>query len=350
MYGNVVVGHRGRALRGRDQGHQEGSRRVAGHRAGRRRAARADRDVQGLLRLPGRSAGAAGGRDPGGLRLLDRQAGDRVPPHQPHPRRLGHGGQRPADGLRQQGGDVGIGRRVLARRGHRRARAVRRLPAQRPGRGRGQRRPHAARHPRAAGVAARGPRAAVRRSCGSSSSTTATCRTRSSPWKRASCTCCRRATPSARRRRRCASRSTRWARGCSTRPARWRRSRPRSSTRCCTRPSTRTPPTTCSPAAWRRRRARPRARSSSSPTTRSPPRPKGARWCWSASSPRPRTSRASTPPKGVLTSEGGKASHAALVARGMGVPAVTGAGSLEIDVHKPARSSSAARSCCARAT
>ena len=36
--------------------------------------------------------------------------------------------------------------------------------------------------------------------------------------------------------------------------------------------------------------------------------------------------------KGVLTSEGGKASHAALVARGMGVPAVTGAGDLEIDV------------------
>jgi pyruvate,orthophosphate dikinase len=36
--------------------------------------------------------------------------------------------------------------------------------------------------------------------------------------------------------------------------------------------------------------------------------------------------------QGVLTSEGGKASHAALVARGMGIPAVTGAGSLEIDV------------------
>jgi pyruvate,orthophosphate dikinase len=35
--------------------------------------------------------------------------------------------------------------------------------------------------------------------------------------------------------------------------------------------------------------------------------------------------------KGVLTSEGGKASHAALVARGLGVPAVTGAG-LEIDL------------------
>src|ERR671920_1609741 len=36
--------------------------------------------------------------------------------------------------------------------------------------------------------------------------------------------------------------------------------------------------------------------------------------------------------KGILTSEGGKASHAALVARGMGRPAVTGAASLEIDL------------------
>jgi pyruvate,orthophosphate dikinase len=37
--------------------------------------------------------------------------------------------------------------------------------------------------------------------------------------------------------------------------------------------------------------------------------------------------------KGILTSEGGKASHAALVARGMGVPAVTGASTVEIDVN-----------------
>jgi pyruvate, orthophosphate dikinase len=36
--------------------------------------------------------------------------------------------------------------------------------------------------------------------------------------------------------------------------------------------------------------------------------------------------------KGILTSEGGKASHAALVARGMGKPAVTGAARLEIDI------------------
>jgi pyruvate,orthophosphate dikinase len=37
--------------------------------------------------------------------------------------------------------------------------------------------------------------------------------------------------------------------------------------------------------------------------------------------------------KGIVTSEGGKASHAALVARGMGVPAVTGAGDLQIDLQ-----------------
>ncbi len=37
--------------------------------------------------------------------------------------------------------------------------------------------------------------------------------------------------------------------------------------------------------------------------------------------------------KGILTSEGGKASHAALVARGMGRPAVTGASDLDIDLR-----------------
>ena len=37
--------------------------------------------------------------------------------------------------------------------------------------------------------------------------------------------------------------------------------------------------------------------------------------------------------KGILTSEGGKASHAALVARGMGKPCVSGAGALEVDLH-----------------
>ena len=37
--------------------------------------------------------------------------------------------------------------------------------------------------------------------------------------------------------------------------------------------------------------------------------------------------------KGILTAEGGKASHAALVARGMGKPCVSGASALDIDLH-----------------
>src|SRR5215217_2848244 len=37
--------------------------------------------------------------------------------------------------------------------------------------------------------------------------------------------------------------------------------------------------------------------------------------------------------KGILTAEGGKASHAALVARGMGKPCVSGASALQIDLH-----------------
>jgi pyruvate,orthophosphate dikinase len=37
--------------------------------------------------------------------------------------------------------------------------------------------------------------------------------------------------------------------------------------------------------------------------------------------------------KGILTAEGGKASHAALVARGMGKPCVSGAAALDVDLH-----------------
>ena len=37
--------------------------------------------------------------------------------------------------------------------------------------------------------------------------------------------------------------------------------------------------------------------------------------------------------RGILTSEGGKASHAALVARGMGRPCVAGASELQIDLE-----------------
>ena len=123
-------------------------------------------DVQGDLRrahrrgVPAGPDRAAAPVDPRRVRLLGRRPGGRVPADQPDPRRLGHGGQRPADGVRQQGRHLGLRGRVHPRRGHRRARAERRLPAQRPGRGRRLRRAHPARHRRGQGLAARRARPA----------------------------------------------------------------------------------------------------------------------------------------------------------------------------------------------
>ena len=57
--------------------------------------------LPGALRLPAGPAGAAQAVDPRGVRLLDRRPRGLLPAHQPHPRRVGHGGQRPADGVRQ---------------------------------------------------------------------------------------------------------------------------------------------------------------------------------------------------------------------------------------------------------
>jgi pyruvate,orthophosphate dikinase len=47
----------------------------------------------------------------------------------------------------------------------------------------------------------------------------------------------------------------------------------------------------------------------------------------------PRTSTACTPPKGILTTRGGMTSHAAVVARGMGRPCVSGAGGVIVDYN-----------------
>ena len=54
--------------------------------------------------------------------------------------------------------------------------------------------------------------------------------------------------------------------------------------------------------------------------------------------------------RGILTSRGGKTSHAAVVARGMGRTCVCGAESLDVDVQKKASSRSATARPCARAT
>ena len=164
--------------------------------------------------VPPGSAGAAALGRPRRLRLVAGRPRGAVPPHQSHPRRLGHRGQRPADGVRQPRCGIGDRRRVLARRADRRARAQRRLPARRPGRGRRLRRAHAAPAARAGGRAAGGARAAAARSCARSRPTTATCRTPSSRSSATASTCCRRAAPSARPRPPSASPSTPSTKAC----------------------------------------------------------------------------------------------------------------------------------------
>ena len=118
--------HRGRALRGRDQARQGRPRRQATTPSSTsRRCASSRARFKELLRVPDRPARRSSSRR---IRaVFDSWNGERavdLPAHQPHPRRLGHRGQRPADGLRQQGRrQSGSRRRLQPRRGHRRARA-----------------------------------------------------------------------------------------------------------------------------------------------------------------------------------------------------------------------------------
>ena len=118
------------------------------------------RSFKELLRVPARTRSEQ--LEQAIRAVFDSWNGERavdLPAHQPHPRRLGHRGQRAADGLRQQGRRQRLRRRLQPRRGHRRARAQRRLPRQRPGRGRRLRRAqHAATSPSSSDVHARGPR------------------------------------------------------------------------------------------------------------------------------------------------------------------------------------------------
>ena len=107
MFGNVVRGIPGERSR-RDRRRQaRGAASQLDTELDVDGAARADRVLQGAVpRADRRGVPAGPGRaaapgDRGRVRLLERRSRHRLPPHQPHPRRLGHGGQRPADGLRQ---------------------------------------------------------------------------------------------------------------------------------------------------------------------------------------------------------------------------------------------------------
>ena len=199
-------GREGRALRPRARGGEGGPRRRPGHRPlgrrppGPRRGLQGDRQGRHRPRLPERSVRAARARHQGRLRVLVRQARRRLP-QQPEDRpRPRHGGQRRHDGLRQHGRRLGHGRRLHPRPEHRREDPVRRVPDQRPGRGRRRRHPDRAEdQPRWRPTCPRSTPSSSA-SASSSSATTATSRTSSSRSSAASCTCSRRARPSGPRR------------------------------------------------------------------------------------------------------------------------------------------------------
>ena len=158
-----------------------------------RRRVQAHRPRGHRPRLPERPVRAARPGDQGRLRQLVRQARRRLP-QQPEDRpRPGHRRQRRDDGLRQHGRRLGHRRRLHPRPEHRREGALRRVPHQRPGRGRRGRHPDRAR--RSPRCRPRCPRSTAS-SCASASSsrsTTATSRTSSSRSSAASSTCSRRA-------------------------------------------------------------------------------------------------------------------------------------------------------------
>ena len=203
----------------------EGPQRASSADTGARRrgAARADRDLQAPVRGGDRRRLPAEPREQ--LRQAitavfdswDGERARRLPPDQRHPRRLGHRGQRPADGLRQPGRHA---------RAPASPSAATSAPESRPRRATSCPTPRARTSspaPATRRTSRRWPTACPRptpSSCATSrgsSPTTRTCRTSSSRSRRVVCSCSRPAPPSAPRRPPSASPSTPCAEGLLTR-------------------------------------------------------------------------------------------------------------------------------------
>ena len=197
MYGRIVLELPGRGVRLPLRRGQGAGRHHLGRQGADRAAALPGRLLPADRRAPHRPAlppgpgGAAARGHRGGLPQLERPPGHRLPQPGAHRARPGHRGQRAGHGVRQPRRQLGHRRRLHPRPGHRGQGRLRRLPGQRPGRGRGGGHPQHRAHLRAQEAVPRGAHASCWRSSPASRATTRTCATPSSPSTRASCGCCR---------------------------------------------------------------------------------------------------------------------------------------------------------------
>ena len=246
-----------------------------------------------------------------------------------------HRRQRAGHGLRQPRRQLGHRCRVHPRPRHRGEGRLRRLPGQRPGRGRGGGHPQHRAHLGAEEAVPQGPRRAAQDLRPARGALPGHVRHRVHHRTGQALDAPDPGGQAHRRRRAPRWRSTWCARATSGSPRpRPSRGSPRTtSTLSCT-PNSPARATRSGPRAWVPARAPRWAASTSRRTTprRQPSAASRSSWC--ATRRHPRTCTACWPSEGILTARGGLVSHAAVVARGWGKPAVVGAEALRLGDHQ----------------
>ena len=150
MYSDVVLGIAHHHFEEILDDHKDRNGYHARHRSRRRRLGAVVADYKERVESETRQAVPAGparaivGRDRRRVRLVDEPARHHLSAPARHSGKLGHRGQCAGHGVRQYGRDLGHRRRLHAQSVDRREEALRRISHQCPGRGRGRRHPHAA--------------------------------------------------------------------------------------------------------------------------------------------------------------------------------------------------------------
>ncbi len=125
MFGSVVLGHRDEPVRAdprrRPPRRRGDQRHRARRRASWRRIAQKFREPIATGSFPDDPHGATPSRRRGGLPVVEREAGHRLPQRHRHRPRPGHRGQHPGDGVRQHGDGLRHRGGDVAERRHRRA-------------------------------------------------------------------------------------------------------------------------------------------------------------------------------------------------------------------------------------